>query len=56
METPPKVSQLLVVDDERRLASGALHCTIFRAKVMTPGRPDSRAACAAFGPATSMVC
>ena len=34
METPPKVSQLLVVDDERRLV-GALHMhDLFRAKVI----------------------
>lgn len=34
METPPKVSQLLVVDDERRLV-GALHLhDLFRAKVV----------------------
>jgi arabinose-5-phosphate isomerase len=34
METPPKVSQLLVVDDERRLV-GALHMhDLFRAKVV----------------------
>ena len=34
METPPKVSQLLVVDGERRLV-GALHMhDLFRAKVV----------------------
>jgi arabinose-5-phosphate isomerase len=34
METPPKVSQLLVVDDERKLI-GALHVhDLFRAKVV----------------------
>jgi arabinose-5-phosphate isomerase len=34
METPPKVTQLLVVDSERRLV-GALHLhDLFRAKVV----------------------